>query len=166
MSTNLSPSEVFLSLVRGVAARRIDELPELCAEETHVVHPFDPSRAPPLLTRSALRAHFSRAPSKPDLQVEPANIRIHETRDPEVIVAEFEYTGENVSSGERFSYRCIFVMHVRNGQIVESRDYVDHLTSASVRGRLDDLLAGFKARLAGEKVNQGASCAAAPVKRS
>jgi uncharacterized protein len=150
MTTHLSPSEVFLSLVNGVAARRIDDLPELYAEETHVVHPFDPSRAPPLLTRSALRAHFSRAPSTPDLRVEPTNIRIHETRDPEVIIAEFEYTGEHVSSGGRFSYPCIFVMRVRNGQIVESRDYVDHLTSASVRGRLGDLLAGFKARLADE----------------
>ena len=41
-----SPREVFLALVNGVAEGRFDELPGLYAEQTDVVHPFDPLRTP------------------------------------------------------------------------------------------------------------------------
>lgn len=44
MAQPLSPSEVFLALVNGVAEGRWEELPSLYAELTHVVHPFDPLR--------------------------------------------------------------------------------------------------------------------------
>jgi len=37
------------------------------------------------------------------------------------------------------------VIRVRDGQIVSSRDYLDHLTSARVRGQLDWLVAAMKA---------------------
>jgi ketosteroid isomerase-like protein len=78
--------------------------------------------------------------------VRPANIKIHETLDPEVIVAEFDYAGENLETNRTFSYRCLFVMRVRDGEIVESRDYVDHLGSAEARGLLAPLLAEVAAR--------------------
>jgi len=38
-----------------------------------------------------------------------------------------------------------FVVRVRDGQIVSSRDHLDHLTSARVRGQLDWLVAAMKA---------------------
>lgn len=146
MAEPLSPREVFLELVHGVADNRWDDLPDLYAEQTHVVHPFHPLHAAPLRTRDELRGHFtSGATSKPDLRRQPANITIHETTDPEVIVAEFEYRGTNLDTGETFAYPCIFVLRVRNGEIVESRDYIDHLGSAQVRGQLDDLVAAVKA---------------------
>ena len=34
---------------------------------------------------------------------------------------------------------------MRDGEIVSSRDYFDHLTAAHVRGRLDDVVAAVKA---------------------
>lgn len=74
------------------------------------------------------------------LAARPSNITVHETTDPEVIVAEFAYAGSNLETGKAFSYKCIFVMRVRDGEIVESRDYVDHLGSAEARGGLADLL--------------------------
>jgi hypothetical protein len=81
---------VFLELVHGVAEGRWQALPDLYAEETHVVHPLDPFGSPPLKSRQALRDHFAGGPSDKPPDRWPANITIHETSDPEVIVAEFE----------------------------------------------------------------------------
>ncbi|MDG6109875.1 nuclear transport factor 2 family protein [Dactylosporangium aurantiacum] len=139
----MSPREVFLALVHGVAEGRWEELPDLYAERTHVVHPFDPLRAPALRTRDELRAHFRPGGGGPDLRRRPDGITIHDTADPEVIVAEFEYRG--TADGEPFALPGVFVLRVRDGRIVESRDYFDHVTAARIRGRLDDLVAAVKA---------------------
>jgi len=128
-----SPREVFLALVHGVADGRWQELPGLYAEQTHVVHPFDPQRAPALRTRDELRDHFRPAGAGPRLHRRPAAITIHETTDPEVIVAEFEYRGTVTATGEEFALPGIFVMRVRDGEIISSRDYFDHATAARIR---------------------------------
>jgi uncharacterized protein len=145
MDRPLSPREVFLALVNGVAEGRWDELPGLYAEQTHVVHPFEPLRAPALRTRAELREHFRPTDASPRLQRRVANVAIHETTDPEVIVAEFEYQGTVADTGEPFVLPGIFVLRVRNGEIVTSRDYLDHLTAARIRGQLDGLVAAAKA---------------------
>jgi len=145
MDHTSSPTEAFLALVNGVADARWDDLPGLYAEKTHVVHPFHPLRGPALRTRDELREHFHAAAAGPQMRREPADITIHETLDPEVIVAEFEYRGTVADTGEPFALPGIFVLRVRNGEIVESRDYFDHLTSARVRGQLDEVVAAVKA---------------------
>jgi uncharacterized protein len=141
----MSPREVFLALVHGVAEGRSDDLPSLYAEQTDVVHPFDPLRAPALRTRDELREHFGPADASPRPQRQVANITIHETTDPEVIIAEFEYQGTDADTGEPYALPGIFVLRVRDGEIVSSRDYFDHLTSARLRGQLDELVAAVKA---------------------
>ena len=57
---------------------------------------------------------------------------MHETADPEVIVAEFEYRGAIPGTGDRFAIPNVFVIRIRDGQIVESRDYADHAEIARV----------------------------------
>ena len=146
----MNPSEVFLALVNGLCEGRIDEVVDLYAEKTDVSHPFDPLRGDGFTSRAELAAHFARRPVRQTLKARPQNIRIHETRDPEVIVAEFDYAGDNLETGASFSYPCIFVMRVRDGKIVVSRDYVDHLGSAEARGSLAYLLGEIsKVRSAG-----------------
>jgi len=146
-----SPSEVFLALVNGVAEGRWEELPSLYAEQTDVVHPFDPLRAPALRTRDELREHFSRpgTSTRPEPRRRAANITIHQTTDPEVIVAEFEYQGTSDDTGQPYALPGIFVLRVRAGEIVSSRDYFDHLTAARTRGQLDQLIAAVREREAG-----------------
>jgi len=145
MASSRTPREVFLALVHGVADGRWDELPGLYAEQTHVVHPFDPLRGAALRTRDELRAHFRPTDSGPKLHRRATNITIHETTDPEVIVAEFEYQGTVDGTGEPFTLPGIFVLRVRDGEIVSSRDYFDHVTAARIRGRLDALVAAVNA---------------------
>jgi uncharacterized protein len=144
MAQPLSPAEVFLALVNGVAEGRWEELPSLYAEQTDVVHPFDPLRHPALRTRDELREHFTPADASPRLARRVANVTIHQTTDPEVIVAEFEYQGTMAGTGEPFALPGVFVLRVRNGEIVSSRDYFDHLTAARVHGQLDELVAAVR----------------------
>src|SRR5215813_10723298 len=100
MAQSASPSEVFHRLVSGVAQGRWDELPDLYAEATHVEHPFDPMRAPALRSREDLRRHFAQARRAwPERRVEATDIVIHETGDPEVVVAEFTYRGIVTATG-------------------------------------------------------------------
>jgi uncharacterized protein len=145
--TPRTPREVFLALVNGVADGRFEELPDLYAEQTNVVHPFDPLRAPAARSREEIRRHFglrSRPaddgqPPRPRRRV--GNVTIHETTDPEVIVAEFEYQGTDPGTGEAYALPAIFVMRVRDGEIVSSRDYHDAIASARARGQLGELFA-------------------------
>jgi ketosteroid isomerase-like protein len=141
MSAPRKPRDVFLALVNGLCDGQFDDVLKLYAERTDISHPFDPLHGHRLTSRAELAEHFSRRPVRKTLAARPSNINIHETSDPEVIVAEFAYAGSNLETGAAFSYPCIFVMRVRDGEIVESRDYVDHLGSAEARGGLAALLA-------------------------
>ncbi|WP_246486716.1 nuclear transport factor 2 family protein [Kribbella qitaiheensis] len=134
---------MFLRLVRGVCDRRYDELPDLYAEQTDVRHPMSPYGDKPLLSRDALREHFGGVGPRVAgaVRFEPANLRIHETLDPEVIVAEFDYAGTAIETGEPFTVPCVFVLRVRDGLVVESRDYIDHVAMSRARGQLDELIA-------------------------
>jgi ketosteroid isomerase-like protein len=64
----------------------------------------------------------------------------HEGADPELIVAEFEYAG-TVGDGNPVLATNIFVKRIRDGLIVESRDYGDHVAMAAATGQLPDLIA-------------------------
>jgi uncharacterized protein len=142
----MTPEEVFRKLVHGVADRDFEALPALYAEQTDVRHPMNPYGDRPLLSRDALAEHFGvNAPRVVGaVRFQPANIRVHQTADPEVIVAEFEYAGTVIATGEPFTVPAIFVLRVRDGLIVESRDYIDHLAMIRARGQVDDLIAVLK----------------------
>ncbi|MCX5557572.1 nuclear transport factor 2 family protein [Streptomyces sp. NBC_00038] len=56
----------------------------------------------------------------PRLHRWPTNITIHETTDPEVSVAEFEYQGTVAETGEPFALPGIFVLRVRDREIISS----------------------------------------------
>ncbi len=136
-----SPREVFLRLVHGVCDGPYEDLAGLYAEQTHVTHPFHPLNPPPLRSRSDLQEHFTGPPpAGRTLNRRPVDIVVHETADPEVIVAEFAYQGRVVETGEAFTVPCVFVMRIRDGLIVESRDYIDPIASARAWGQLDSLL--------------------------
>lgn len=110
-------------------AAQIDELAGCYAAHTDVRHPFSPHGANPLFTRAELREHFSAGgPPTGVERYEVVGDRVFPTPDPEVIIFEFSYAG--VVSGRPFEVPCIFVVRVRDGEIVESRDYVHHLAGA------------------------------------
>jgi ketosteroid isomerase-like protein len=106
---------------------QLDQLAELYAERTNMRHPFAPLGDRPLRSRAELREHFARAAPEPAVaeRFDPVDTIVHTTEDPEVVVVEFSYA---IAAGDRKSaVPRIFVVRVRDGQIVESRDYADHV---------------------------------------
>ena len=125
-----TPSEVVRRLIEGVAAERFSELARLYAKETDVTHPFNAS-VKPLRTRGELEKHFAamataqaRLPKR-----DVIDLVIHQTTDPELVVAEFAYRW---NLQEPIKVGCVLVARVRAGEIVESRDYFDPSALANV----------------------------------
>jgi ketosteroid isomerase-like protein len=56
---------------------------------------------------------------------------VHETTDPEVVVAEFGYRFRPREGVEAFPVANVQVVRVRDGLIVSSRDYHDHAAIAA-----------------------------------
>jgi ketosteroid isomerase-like protein len=91
-----------------------------------------------------LRRHFAGGPGQAQKADQfEAQGHVHKTADPEVVVYEFSYVGS--ANGRSFSVPCIFVTRVRDGVIVESRDYVDHVGMARAFDRLDNLTTALAA---------------------
>lgn len=119
-----------MQLLEGVTSRALADLHLLYAEEAIVEHPFAATAARRLEGRNALREHFAAGAAAP-LELRADNIVINDTGDPEVIVAEFDYHGRVTTTGRTFTIPNIFVMRVREGKIVSSCDYVNHLALAA-----------------------------------
>ena len=125
-------SELFFELVDGVGKLvagdtvQVDRLANLYAQDAHVVYFGDPEN--PLRGRDALRKHFSGVPGHFSAArfkgFHAENIHVHETGDPEVVVAEFAYVSDGADDGPPVNLRCCFVIRARDGEIVETRDYV------------------------------------------
>jgi ketosteroid isomerase-like protein len=150
----MSPADVIRAVTTGVSRlatgnltdeeyeAEVDQLAGLYAEQTDVRHPFAPLGDTPLRTRAELREHFAQVRGPGIDRFEPVG-QVHETADPEVVIYEFSYVGE--AYGRSFELPCVFVTRVRDGVIVESRDYGDHVSRARAFGQLKDLAAALAA---------------------
>ncbi len=157
MSQAASPEDVVRAVAAGVSAlvagrlddeqrqAQLDDLADLYAEQTDVRHPLAPLGDTPLRTRAELRRHFAEGPGRARGAAERYDAvgQVHETADPEVVVFEFDYVG--VAGGREFSLPCVFVTRVRDGLIVESRDYLDHVGTARAFGWVRGLAAALAA---------------------
>jgi ketosteroid isomerase-like protein len=128
-----TPREVFERLSSGITAGRWHELADLYAEHAVVEQPMATPPAPRRLEgREVIRAHFTAAADGP-LRLAARNVVVHETADPEVVIAEFDYTA--TFEEHTFAFANVQVLRVRDGQIVASRDYHDHLALGNGMGR-------------------------------
>jgi len=107
-----------------------------------VEYPFALPAPTRLDGREAIRRYFAAVARMP-LELQTRNMTVHETGDPEVIVAEWDYDGLVTTTGRSFQVSNIQVSRIRYGQIVASRDYHNHLVLAEVLGRLPTLLAAL-----------------------
>lgn len=142
MSTVPSPREVVLRLLDAVTGGKPADAAALYAEDAHVTHPFQPGDRP-LVGRARLAEHFA-AGAAVRREFDARDVVIHETGDPEVVIAEFAYHGRVVETGRSFVVPCVFVVRVRDGLIVQSRDYGDHLAMAYALDRVPELLAALE----------------------
>jgi ketosteroid isomerase-like protein len=155
MTNARTPEDVVRAVGRGVGRlvtgglteqereQVLDELAGLYGEETDVRHPFALFGDTPLRTRAELRRHFAEGAGRtPAVEsFAPADVVVHRTADPEVVVEEFRYEGR--VNGRPFSLPCIFVVRVRDGVIVESRDYTNPVGLARAFGRVGEVAAAL-----------------------
>ncbi|HEY7279607.1 MAG TPA: nuclear transport factor 2 family protein [Trebonia sp.] len=157
MIASTDPAEIVRAVCEGVSrlvsgdldqAQReaqLDRLAALYAERTDVRHPFAPGGTPVLRTRADLRRHFAQAPGRGEgiQRFDPVVLCVHRTADPEVVVTEYRYEGS--VGGRPVSITNILVTRVRDGVIIESRDYADHIAAARAFGHLPALAAALAA---------------------
>ncbi|MDJ0385735.1 nuclear transport factor 2 family protein [Streptomyces sp. G-G2] len=143
MSEALSPREVFQKLLDGIATGRFSELAELYAEDAVVETAFEPVGPRRIEGRAALRERFAAVSAGSPMELTPVNVVIRETDDPEVVVAEWDYRVHHRVTGRTFEAANIQVLRARDGLIVSSRDYHDHLALVVAGGGLPHLVAAL-----------------------
>jgi len=62
------------------------------------------------------------------------NVVVHDTTDPEVIVAEYDIHGTVAATGHPFVFSYVLVLRVRDGKIVHLRDYLNPLAMTRAAG--------------------------------
>jgi ketosteroid isomerase-like protein len=130
-----TPREVFETFVTLLAAGKGVEAAELYAEDAVVELPFALPAPERMVGRAVLRERFG-AMAAAGLEMHVENIRVHETADPEVIVAEFDFRGLAGSTGRSFHVTNIQVLRIRDGLIRSTRDYHDHAALGVATGQL------------------------------
>ena len=139
----MSAREVFRRFLELTEQSAYDQLADLYAEDAVIEIPFAPPGVPARSQgREVFRARFG---AVRDLwttdRADP--VIVHETGDPETIVAEFTLHHRLVASGTTFAASFVMIMTVRDGLIVHSRDYGNPLSGAKALGRLDQLVAAY-----------------------
>jgi uncharacterized protein len=139
------PSQVFARLSQGITDQRWSDLAEFYAEDVVVEMPFAAPAPTRLHGREEVRTQFVAAAQGP-LSLRARNVVVHETTDPEVIVAEYDYVGHVATTATTFRVANIQVLRIRDGLIVESHDYHDHLAIAHALGHLPQLTAAMSSQ--------------------
>ena len=121
-----TPKDVFARLSDGIGSGDWSQLHLLYAEDASVEIPFMRPAPVRLTGRAQVREHFARFDGQ--ISLTPGNVRVYETGDPELIVAEFDYE----SGGQVLAN--IQVLRIRDGLIVETRDYHNHAAIAEMMG--------------------------------
>jgi uncharacterized protein len=147
MSQTPSPHQVVETLMKRIADREWQGLDELYAEDTVVEHPFALPAPTRIEGRAAIRAHFANVAAAP-LKLRVLNMVVHATTDPEVVIAEWDYEVQVTTSGRSSRVSNIQISRVRDGKIVESRDYHNHAAMAALMGRLPQLVDALAQKMA------------------
>ncbi|SFY47716.1 nuclear transport factor 2 family protein [Streptomyces sp. F-1] len=123
MSAPTSPAELYRHGLRLLLDKDIPAWVGLWAKDGLMEFPFAPEGWPRRLAgKEAVAAYMRHYPDHIDLR-DFTDLRIHETTDPETIVAEMRGVGRLVETGAPYDMTYIAVVTVRDGRITGYRDY-------------------------------------------
>lgn len=136
--------EVAERLLAAAVSGHPEDMADCYAAEVVIEMPFSAGLYPARVaaTREELRARYA-AGSTARRYERLSDVRIHETADPAVVIAEYTIHGRMVADDSPFSMSFAMVMTIRDGLIVHSRDYSDPVAGARLVGRLPDLVAAL-----------------------
>jgi ketosteroid isomerase-like protein len=124
----VSSRAVFDAFLKASVENRWDDSADCYAEDVTIDMPFTLPGVPRVSHgREEMRRRFHRAGAVRRI-VRAENVVVHETTDPEVLVAEFDLHQE--LGGETFVASYVMVMTIKDGLITHTRDYADTAASA------------------------------------
>ncbi|MEV5740153.1 nuclear transport factor 2 family protein [Microbispora rosea] len=138
-----TPREVLARFHQAMVDRSADDLADLYAADALHAFPFRAPLFPDRLEgreeiRALYRATWGASPVR---LAEIHDVVVHEAADPEVVTGEWEGTGTVEPDGRPFRATGLLTLRVRNGEIVETRDYMDVFGTYHAMGRLKDVVA-------------------------
>jgi uncharacterized protein len=145
MSGPARPREVVERLIDGISNADWHALHDLYDENAVVEYPFALPTPRRLEGRQAIRNYFA-AVARVPLQLRAHNIFVHDTTDPEVVVVEYDYDVLAKATGRSLQVSNIQVSRIRDGLIVHSRDYHNHVALADATGHLPELITAITKR--------------------
>jgi ketosteroid isomerase-like protein len=131
-----TPRETVELLLRMTVEGTRDQMADLYAPDVHVEMPFTPAGFPSETRGSAtIRARMKAVESLWTFD-SVDGVVLHETADPQVVVAEFRVHGRLSATSDEFSLGFVNVIRVVDGLIVSSRDYGNPLESQKLAAAL------------------------------
>ncbi len=107
----------------------------LMAPDGYLEWPYRPPGTPARVQgHDAIRAHLAQVAEAFIRFGEHRDVVLHQSTDPEVVIAEYEAHGTVVRTGAPFEQRVIAVFRVRDGRILSCRDYVNPLPLIAALG--------------------------------
>ncbi|MFI6353341.1 nuclear transport factor 2 family protein [Streptomyces sp. NPDC050743] len=130
-----TPRDVLARYYRAMLDKSADDLADLYAVDAVHEFPFASPGFPPRFEgREAVRAGYRAAWGAGPAQIEEIEqIAIHDTADPEVVIAEQVVRGSLPATGASFSVPGLLVLRVRDGLLTRVRDYMDGAGVAAAR---------------------------------
>lgn len=120
---------------------------ELFAEDGVHELPFAPPGVPVTLRgREAIHAYFAAISATPIEFHEFTDLRVHQTTDSDVVIAEYQAVGVITTADAPYRTRYIQVLQARDGEIALWRDYWNPLSGAQALGRLPQLFQALTGR--------------------
>jgi uncharacterized protein (TIGR02246 family) len=121
--------QVIEHLLETVKTNDRDQMADCYAPDVVIEMPFMADQVP--AGREALRARMHAA--APLWRFDDVrDVRLTETVDPDVIVAEYRIEAVMVPTGEKLSIPFVAIMTVKDGLVTHSRDYTDTAATAEL----------------------------------
>ncbi|WP_433518892.1 nuclear transport factor 2 family protein [Nonomuraea sp. CA-143628] len=139
----MNPHELVKHALKLLVSKDMSAFAGLWAETGAMEFPFAPPGYPQRLEgRAAIQEYLRGYPDILDIREITEQV-VHQSVDPEVVIAEFTAAGIVVATGRPYSLRYIAVITVRDGEIQHYRDYWNPLAAAEVMGNSDELPTAF-----------------------
>lgn len=130
----MTHEEFFARRTQAINIGRFTDLISEYADDAVVHQPFALPEPITLRGRDEIAKHLAMGEAAP-LQMTVRNTVVHETADPEVFIAEYDYELLATKTGQTAAVANIQLFRVRDGLIVESHDYHDHAAIGRLLGR-------------------------------